>query len=415
MYDFSTALAHPDPRKRELAQSLQRQAKEVLSTARSIHAEPEVSFQEYASAKKLGDVLSKAEFRIEAPIGGLDTAFRATAGSGSLVISLCVEYDALEGIGHACGHNLIAGASLGAGLALRGAVDDLDITLQLIGTPAEEHGAGKQLLLDNGVFEGTHLSLMTHPGPDVGTYDVLGSTSQAVGRFRTTFSGHAAHAAGFPHQGRNASDAAIIAQMAAGLLRQQVEDGRRFALITREAGVETNIIPDKSVVDWECRAETLEDWTTLRDRILRCLEAGAHGADCTLETVEIEPVYEPLLQNPTLGTAWNEAMVVLGRPLKGSLGVNAASTDMGNVSQRIPSLHPFVGVSGVHESLHSAAFAQVADSDAAYDLMFDSALAMAWIVEDIAAHPQRRQQILSDAARLQSKQPRDSYSLRAGA
>ena len=400
MYDFSAALTHPDPRKREIAESLQHRAEEVLATARSIHAEPEISFREYASARKLVDVLSGAGFRVEAPIGGLDTAFRATAGSGSLVVSLCLEYDSLEGIGHACGHNLIAGASLGAGLALREAVDDLDITLQLIGTPAEEHGAGKKILLDNGVFEGTHLSLMTHPGPDVGTYDVLGSTSQAVGRFRTTFSGHAAHAAGFPHQGRNASDAAIIAQVAAGLLREQVEDGQRFALITRQAGVETNIIPDKAIVDWECRTKTLEDWTTLRNRIVRCLEAGAHAADCTLETVEIEPVYEPLLQNSTLGTAWNEAMAVLGRPLQGSLGVNAASTDMGNVSQRFPSLHPFVGVSGIHESLHSAAFAQAADTDAAYDLMFDSALAMAWIVEDIASHPQRRQQILSDAARL---------------
>lgn len=403
MHDFSAALAHPDQRKRRIAESLSQQAETVLATARSIHAEPETSFQEFNSAKKLAAVLAEAGFRVEAPFAGLDTAFRATAGSGSLVVTLCLEYDSLEGIGHACGHNIIAGASLGAGLALRGLVDELDITLQLIGTPAEEHGAGKQIMLDNGAFVGTHLAMMTHPGPDVGTYDVLGSTSQSVGRFRTTFHGRAAHAAGFPHRGLNASDAAIIAQVAAGMLRQQVEDGHRFALITREAGVETNIIPERAVVDWECRAVTLEGWTTLRERIVACLEAGAHAAQCTMDTVEIEPLYEPLLQNTTLGTAWNEAMSVLGRPLNGSLGVNAASTDMGNVSQRFPSLHPFVGVSGAHESLHSAAFTQAADTDAAYDLMFDSALAMAWIAEDVASNPHRRQQILADAALLQER------------
>lgn len=403
VFDFSKALAHSDERKKAIAAALEENSQRVLATAQSIYEEPEVSFEEVESAKKLTAVLSDAGFEVQQPFGGLDTAFRATRGSGSLVVSLCVEYDALEGVGHACGHNLIAGASLGAGLALAGVVDELDITLHVIGTPAEEHGGGKQIMIENGAFDGVHLSLMAHGGPDQGTYNPIGSTSQAVGRFRTTYTGKGAHAAGAPHDGINAGDAATIAQVAAGLLRQQVEDGRRFALVTKQGGVLTNIIPSTAVIEWECRAVTMEDWQALHDRIVKCLEAGAHATGCSMETVSTEPMYEPLLQNLTLAEAWNDAMRVLGRPVEGSLGINAASTDMGNVSQRVPSLHPFVGVTGSNAALHTADFQKVAGTDAAYDLMFDSAIAMAWIINDVASGRERRAQILSDATELAKK------------
>lgn len=400
MYDFARGKAHPDPEKAQLAARLETLEARVLDTARSIYNNPEISFEEVESSRTLITMLTDAGFTVEHPFGGIDTAFRATRGSGDLVVSLCVEYDALEGVGHACGHNIIAGASLGAALALGPAADDLGITLHVHGTPAEEHGAGKQIMIDNGAFDGVHLSLMTHGGPDQGTYNPLGSTSQAVGRFRTTFLGRGAHAAGAPHDGINASDAATIAHVAAGLLRQQVKDGQRFALVTREAGVLTNIIPEKSIVEWECRAVTLEAWQELHDRIVKCLEAGAHATGCSIDTVATEPLYEPLLQNDTLGEVWNEGMSVLGLPIEGSLGVNAASTDMGNVSQRVPSLHPFVGVQGSSASLHTAAFQEVAGTDAAYTLMFDSALAMAWIIQEVARNDERRSRIMADAAAL---------------
>src|SRR5690606_39213093 len=205
-----------------------------------------------------------------------------TLGSGSLVASLCVEYDALPEIGHGCGHNLIAGASLGAALALVDAVADLDVTLQVIGTPAEEHGGGKQLLIDRGVFDGVHLSLMSHPVTHTDTYDVLGSTSQAVGRWRATYTGRGAHAAANPSDGINANDAAVVAQVAAGLLRQRGRDGPRRALGPQQDGV-TNIVPEQAVVDFECRALTMESFAQLQADLVACFEGAALATGTSLE------------------------------------------------------------------------------------------------------------------------------------
>src|SRR5699024_1244175 len=161
-------------------------------------------------------------FTLERGIADLPTAFRATIGEGSLVASLCVEYDALPELGHGCGHNLIAGASLGAALALAEQVAQLDLTLVVIGTPAEEHGGGNGPLLDRGAFDAAHLPLMPRPTPHTAPSDPLGSPSQAVGRWRATYTGRGAHAAASPSDGINANDAAVVVQVAAGLLRQRI-------------------------------------------------------------------------------------------------------------------------------------------------------------------------------------------------
>src|SRR5699024_2404926 len=304
---------------------------EVHALARAIHADPETAFEEHRAHDRCADLLEGAGFTLERGLADLPTAFRATVGTGSLVAALCVEYDALPGIGHGCGHNLIAGASLGAALALAEQVPELDLTLQVIGTPAEEHGGGKQLLIDRGVFDGVHLSLMCHPTPHTDTYDVLGSTSQAVGRWRATFTGRGAHAAANPADGINANDAAVLAQGAAGLLRQRIRDGQRRALVPQQSGV-TNIIPDTAMIDLECRALTMPEFETLRRQLFACFEGAALATGTTLEIATTQPVYEPLLQDEVLGAAWNAAMRRRGRPLDGSLRVIGASTDMGNVS-----------------------------------------------------------------------------------
>ncbi|MFC7376197.1 MULTISPECIES: M20 family metallopeptidase [unclassified Brachybacterium] len=399
MTTTDAAPAHPDPAKAAIAASYRDRRDDVHALARAIHADPEIAFEEQRAHDRCADLLEDAGFAVERGIAELPTAFRATYGSGSLVASLCVEYDALPEIGHGCGHNLIAGSSLGAALALAGMVDRLDVTLQVIGTPAEEHGGGKQLLIERGVFEGVHLSLMSHPTAHTGTYDVLGSTSQAVGRWRATYTGRGAHAAANPTDGVNANDAAVIAQVGAGLLRQRVKDGQRLALVPQQSGV-TNIIPETAVIDLECRALTMPEFEQLRESLFACLEAGAVGTGCSLEIAASEPVYEPLLQDEVLGTAWNEAMEVLGRPLEGSLGVMAASTDMGNVSQRVPGLHPFVGITGAGGALHTREFATHAASEQGYRLMDDAAVAMAWVIHDVAADPERRAAILARAAEL---------------
>ena len=371
----------------------------VRALARALHADPETAFEEHRAHDRCADLLEQAGFTLERGIAELPTAFRATAGSGSLVAALCVEYDALPEIGHGCGHNLIAGASLGAALALREQLAALDVTLQVIGTPAEEHGGGKQLLLDRGVFEGVHLALMAHPTPHTDTYDVLGSTSQAVGRWRATYTGRGAHAAANPTEGINANDAAVVAQVAAGLLRQRMHDGQRLALVPQQSGI-TNIIPETAIIDLECRALTMPAFEELRRQVFACLEAGAVATGAALEITTTEPIYEPLLQDELLGTAWNAAMQQLGRPLEGSLGIMAASTDMGNVSQRVPSLHPFVGITGAGGALHTREFAAHADSEEGYRLMDDAAIALAAVIRDIAAEPASRAVLRDRAAQL---------------
>ncbi|WP_422116250.1 amidohydrolase [Brachybacterium sp. UNK5269] len=404
-----TDATHPDPARAALASAYAARREEVHALARALHADPETAFEEHRAHDRCADLLEAAGFSVERGVAELPTAFRATLGSGSLVASLCVEYDALPEIGHGCGHNLIAGASLGAALALVDAVADLDVTLQVIGTPAEEHGGGKQLLIDRGVFDGVHLSLMSHPVTHTDTYDVLGSTSQAVGRWRATYTGRGAHAAANPSDGINANDAAVIAQVAAGLLRQRVRDGQRLALVPQQSGL-TNIVPETAVLDFECRARTMPEFEQLRRQLFACLEAGAVATGATLAIEATEPVYEPLQQDEVLGAAWNAAMEQLGRPLQGSLGVMAASTDMGNVSQRVPGLHPFVGITGAGGALHTREFAAHAVSAEGFALLDDAAVAMAWVIRDVAATPASRSAIRERAAALA-----DAYAARGAA
>lgn len=381
----ATTPADPSPRVADLAAleaayAPHRDAVRALVAA--LYADPETAFAEHRARDRVADLLEGAGFAVERGLGELDTALRARLGDGELVAALCVEYDALPGIGHGCGHPLIAGSSLGAALALAAAITagELDgLTLLVIGTPAEEHGGGKQLLLDQGVFRGVDLALMTHPTPETASYDPIGSTSQAVGRWRATYTGRGAHAAANPSEGINANDAAVVAQVAAGLLRQRMRDGQRLALVPQQDGV-TNIIPETAVVDFECRARTLEEFEELRGRLEDCLRAGALATGCSLAIEASEPTYEPLLQDPVLGGLWNEAMRARDRPLAGSLGVMAASTDMGNVSRRVPSLHPFVGITGITDALHTREFAARSQGAEGLRLMEDAALAMAWVV-----------------------------------
>lgn len=373
--------------------------------ALALHADPEIAFGEHRACERTAGLLEEGGFTVERGLG-LPTAFRARIGSGSFTAALCVEYDALPGIGHGCGHNLIAGASVGAALALAEVLgpqlEALDMTLAVIGCPAEEHGGGKQLLIDAGVFDGVDLAVMTHPTPHTGTYDVLGSTSQAVGRWRATYRGTGAHAAANPADGVNANDAAVVAQVAAGLLRQRMIDGQRWALVPQQEGL-TNIVPELAVLDVECRALTMPQFEVLRERLFACLEAGKVATGCSLEIEPTEPIYEPLRQDPLLGGLWNEAMQRLGRPLAGSLGVMAASTDMGNVSQRIPSLHPFVGITGADGALHTTTFAEHAATEPGLELMEDAGLAMAWLIAEVAEDAAARDALTEQAATLQAE------------
>ncbi|MEU4892565.1 amidohydrolase [Streptomyces sp. NPDC044780] len=383
--------------KTDLAAGVERRRERVLALSRHLHAHPEVSFEETGAAEAITELLAWGGFDVERGTGGLPTAFTATAGTGELTVALCVEYDALPEVGHACGHNLIAGASLAAALALAPHVDELGITLKAIGTPAEEHGGGKALLLEAGAFDGVGLALMVHPVQDGVTYNPAGTSAQAVGRFRAVFSGTAAHAAAAPHLGVNAADAAVLSQVAVGLLRQQIPGDHRVALFVAEGGIATNVIPERAVVDFECRAFTLPEYEALLARVRRCFEGAAlaTGAELTIEATE--PLYEPLVQDEELAAHWTAAMRAFGRDTSPAAGLSGGSTDMGNISQVIPSLHPWLSIPGADVPIHSHGFAALADTPEAYDVMFEAALALAWTVADATTDPQQKKRFVKAA------------------
>lgn len=369
---------------------------DVLALSRDLHAHPEVAFEETRASANIAELLEAGGFTVERGTAGLPTAFTATVGEGDLVVALCVEYDALPGIGHACGHNLIAGASVAAALALAPLAHKLGITLKAIGTPAEEHGGGKVVMLERGAFDGVHLAMMVHPVSEGQTANPAGTSAQAVGRYRATFHGRAAHAAAAPHLAINAADAAVLSQVAVGLLRQQIPGDHRIGLVVREAGHVTNIIPDTAVVDFECRAFTLQEFNALLPRVRSCFEGAAMATGTSVEIVATEPLYEPLVQDNDLAKHWTQAMALFGHDTSPAQGMSGGSTDMGNISQVIPSLHPWMSIPGATAPIHSAAFADVADSPAAYEAMFEAATALAFTVTAIVEDPQKYRQFVQN-------------------
>lgn len=368
-----------------IARALAAHAEEVTALARAVHATPETAFTEHRAAGAIGELLAGRGFAVEHGVGEVPTAFTATAGDGPLTVAICVEYDALPGIGHACGHNLIAGAAVAAALGLQPVAEELGIRVKVIGTPAEEHGGGKAVLLERGVFADVDLALMVHALPAGHGYNPQGTTTQAVGRYRATFRGRAAHAAAAPHRGVNAADAAVVAQVAIGLLRQQIPGDHRVAAVVAHGGDVTNIIPETAVVDFECRAFTMPEFTELTERVRRCFEAGALATGATLEIEQSQPVYEPLLHDDVLCRHWAGALEHLGYDPTPGGGPIGGSTDMGNVSRVVPSIHPWVSLPGVDAAIHTPDFAAAADTDSAYGTMLDAGLAMALTVASVAA------------------------------
>ncbi|WP_192498604.1 M20 family metallopeptidase [Ornithinimicrobium pratense] len=367
----------------------------LAEVVHALHADPELSFAEHRAVARLSAVLEGQGVAVETGVHDLSTAFRAVAGSGPFEVVLCAEYDALPEIGHACAHNVIAAGALGAMIALAPLADMLGVRVVLLGTPAEEHGAGKQLMLERGAWDTATVSLMVHPssGPDRWPDRVDRS---AVHRLRATFRGRASHAAAAPEKGVNAGDAAALSLVAIGMLRQQVPDGMRLSAFIREAGVATNIIPALSVVDFEVRGPDVEAEAAVEARVRDCFQGAAIATGCTVEITETEPLYEQVEQDAGLTLLFAEAMAQIGRPLDpADQPVPGGSTDMGNVSRYVPSLHPTVSIRGTDASLHTAEFAAAASTSEAVDAAVDSAKAMALTVVALAADAPLRERYLA--------------------
>src|SRR5690349_16926569 len=259
--------------------AINRRRGDLVELSNSIHAEPELAFAEHRSCAKTQQLVADHGFDITKSLGGLDTAFRADYGSGSLVIGICAEYDCLPDIGHACGHNIIAASAVGAAVAAAKVADEVGLTITVIGTPAEEVGnaSGKILELERGAFDGIHAAMMVHPAP----FDMLRAKIIAASMFDVHYTGKASHASAFPELGVNAADALTVAQTALGLLRQHIRPTDRIHGIVTNGGSAPNVVPARASAKYMIRSETLDQLAGLRPRVHCCFEAGALATGAT--------------------------------------------------------------------------------------------------------------------------------------
>lgn len=377
--------------------AVERYSNALVGLSRSIHAEPELAFAEHRSAAKVADLLAAEGFEVERGVADLETAFTASFGSGDLVLGLCAEYDALPEVGHACGHNVIAAASAGAALALRDVADELGLTVRVIGTPAEEVGGGKVLMLERGVFDDVSLSMMVHPAP----YEAIAARSLAITDVEVHYSGKPSHAAAAPHLGVNAADAITVAQVAIGLARQHLEPGQMVSGIVTRGGTVPNVIPDRTSAMFDLRAEDIESLHRLEQRINRCFEAGALATGCTHEVVKVSPVYAELTPDPWLADAYRRAVTSLGRsPLSAEeeRGRKIGSTDMGNITRALPAIHPTIAIDCGDAVNHQIEFATACASASADRAVLDGALALAWTTIAAASDDAQRARLVGGAA-----------------
>jgi amidohydrolase len=383
----------PERIARHCADAVDTHADRLVELARSLHAEPELAFAEHRSAEKVSGLLEREGFAVERGTAGLDTAFVARAGSGPLTVAFCAEYDALPGIGHACGHNLIAASSVGAGLALRDLADELGLTVLVVGTPAEEDGGGKIVLLDAGVFDDVALAMMAHPAPiDVGAPRPL-----ALAEWEVRYRGTPSHSAMAPHLGVNAADALTVAEVAIGVGRQHFEPEQLVHGIVTHGGDAPNVVPADTRAVYNMRAPDVGSLERLQGRVRRCLEAGAVATGCSFE-ITSAPDYAELRHDPWLSATYRDAIVELGRqllPPEQERALPAGSTDMGNVSLVVPSIHPAIGVESGGAVNHQPEFAAACVGPSADRALGDAAVAMARTTAAAALSDEQRERFLT--------------------
>jgi amidohydrolase len=358
----------------------------LLSLSRRIHAHPELGYEEERACAWLCEILTDARFDVRSGICDLPTAFSACAGSGPLHLAICAEYDALPGIGHACGHNIIAASAVGAGIALAGLADDIGATISIIGTPAEEVGdaGGKILLLERGAFAGVHAAMMIHPAP----IDMLTPSVIAAARFEVRYTGKEAHASAFPELGINAADALTIAQTAIGLLRQHIRSSDRIHGIVTKGGDAPNVVPAHTSASYMVRARSVKDLADVFGKTRRCFEAGAMATGAKLDILGGEKPYAEMHHDSELAEHYRRNSEAAGRsfPDLGPAMQNVAgSTDMGNVSLVLPSIHPMVGINSLPAVNHQPEFTAACVTSEADAALMDGAIAMAWTAIDVAS------------------------------
>ncbi len=377
---------------REALRSAQEQ---LVDLSHRIHANPELGYEEERAADWLCELLADAGFRVERGVCDIPTAFIARAGSGPLHVSICAEYDSLPSIGHACGHNIIAAMSAGAGIAAARAADEAGLTVTVVGTPAEEVGnvGGKILMLERGAFDDAHAAMMVHPAP----FDGVTPPLIAAALFDVRYTGKESHASAFPELGINAADALTVAQTAIGLLRQHIRQTDRIHGIITHGGDAPNVVPAHTSAKYMVRAQTIEELTEVRQKLFRCFEAGAIATGSKLEIIGGEKPYAQVVHEASMAELYRQNAERAGRkfPDLGEFNRVTASTDMGNVSLAIPSIHPMIGIDSLPAVNHQPEFTAHCVTPSADKALWDGALAMAWTAIDMATTPAVRDRLLA--------------------
>lgn len=379
--------------KARVCADVEKQRDRLIRLSLKIHSHPELGFKEKKASEWLTRYLCRAGFSVEKSICGLPTAFKAVYGSGHPVIVLIAEYDALPGVGHACGHNIIAASSVGAAVASRHTVDRCGGTVVVLGTPAEEVFGGKIVMVDAGVFEGVDVAMMVHPG----VRNFVTTEALACVGLDVEFKGKAAHAAAYPERGVNALEAVVLSFNAINSLRQHIRNDARVHGIITYGGEAANIVPERAAASFLVRALDTSYLEDLKVKVLNCFEAAALATGAKLTYKWSEVVYAPMKNNQKLAEVFRSNFESLGRcvePFSRHFGVG--STDMGNVSQVVPAIHPTVAIASPEVLVHSPDFAAAAASAEGHRGLLDAAKAMAMTIVDLLCETQLLSEIKSE-------------------
>jgi amidohydrolase len=361
---------------------IDRRRSELVDISLQLHANPEIAFEEVRSSELLAGFLERNGFAVERGICQIPTAFRASYGSGEPRVAIIAEYDALPGVGHGCGHNVIGTASCAAGIAVRPLVDETGGTVEVIGTPAEEAAGGKVYMATRGAFDGLTCAMMVHPG----NRNTAVAYALACLDLEVEFTGRPAHAAARPEAGLNALDAMVAAFVNIGLLRQQVRDSARIHGIITDGGQAVNVIPHHTAAKFLVRTEE-DDYMdeVLKPKVLACFEGAAKATGCELKyRWGEESRYKTVRTNMALADAYKANVESLGRTVmdpesRRSMG----STDMGNVTQIVPGIHPAIAIAPWDVPIHTVEFREIAASEAGHLGLLDSAKALAMTAIDV--------------------------------
>jgi len=369
--------------KDDVIRAVDRMTDTLLEVSHEIHAHPELAFNEHRAAKLLTDTLRKSGLEPRANVYSLETAFEVEFAGGrpGKRVAVLAEYDALPGIGHSCGHNLIATAALGATLALSEVRSGLAGRVRLLGTPAEEKGGGKELMARAGAFEGVDAAMMIHPaGVNLASMPCI-----CVAEVRVEYHGRAAHASAMPHRGLNALDGLLLAYQAISNLRQHIQHTERIHGIVTDGGLAPNIVPEFTAGEFYVRAANATDLAALKPRVQACFEAGARASGCTVDVQWSGVDYLDLNTSWPLAGKFQKNAEALGReffPIEKMPVGSAGSTDMGNVSYRVPSIHPILAAAPQNVVIHNPEFAKWARSEMGDAAALDGAKALAMTAID---------------------------------